>query len=196
MECRRALPAFLLFLFAAAAADASSCTLAGSMVPNCGFDTDDSWWSFSADQVTWVSADCATGPGCLEIDRHDAVSAAEALSSCAPVVPGAEYGFGGSFRLESGAITQTCGVGLWLHSDAGCLTFLTPWFATFAITPAWREQVAGATMPGDAHSVILRLVCYSESEFVMRIDDALVVAAVFVDGFESEDSTRWSATVP
>lgn len=197
MKIRRALPAFLLLLFAAAAAEAGSCTQAGSVVPNCGFDTDDSWWSVSADLVTWVGSDCATGPGCLEIDRHDGLGVAEALSSCAPVDPGAEYAFGGSFRLESGAISQTCYANLWLHSDADCLTFQTSQLVAFAISPVWRAQVAGATMAGDTHSVMLRLVCYSEtSEFVMRIDDALVVAAVFVDGFESEDTQRWSAAVP
>jgi hypothetical protein len=43
----------------------------------------------------------------------------------------------------------------------------------------------------------LRLTCSSEgSDFVARVDDGLVLPAVFVDGFRTGNLSRWSSSAP
>ena len=187
----------VLLSLVAVPAVARPCDTAGSLVPNCGFDSGPEGWSFSGDPATWVTGDCATAPGCMRLDRPTAPTAVEAISDCFDVDPSTEYAYGGSFRLESGVVSQICSVDFWLYTDAGCNTFLDFEFAPFAISSLWREQVAGVVTTAATQSAKLRLACFSEAtDFVVRVDDGLALPALFVDGFASGNLTRWSASVP
>ena len=188
--------AVLLSLVALPAA-ARPCDTAGSLVPNCGFDAGPDGWSFSGEPATWVTDDCATAPGCMSIDRPTVTTAVEAISTCFDVEPSTEYAYGGSFRLESGVVTQVCALDFWLYSDANCESFLDFEFAPFAVSSLWREQVAGVVTTATTQSAKLRLACFSEgSDFVVRVDDGLALPALFVDGFASGNLTRWSSSTP
>ena len=182
---------------ATAPAVARPCDAAGSLVANCGFDAGPENWLLNGEPATWVTDDCATAPGCVRLDRPTVSTSVEAISDCVAVQPSTEYAFGGSFRLESGAVSQGCLVDFWLHSDANCDTFLDFEFAPFSVSSEWRDQIAGVSTTAATQSMRLRLACFSEgSDFVVRVDDGLVLPAVFVDGFRSGDLSRWSSTAP
>lgn len=176
---------------------ARPCDDAGSLVANCGFDAGPENWAFSGDPASWVTDDCATPPGCMRLDRPTLPTAVEAISDCVDIQPSTEYAFGGSFRLESGTVSQICAVDFWLYTDEICEAFLDFEFAPFTVSSEWREQVAGVSTTAATQSMKLRLVCSSEaSDFVVRVDDGLVLPAVFVDGFRTGDLSRWSSSAP
>jgi len=177
-------------------ADARSCNIAGNLVLNCGFDVDSAAWNFTTDLLTWVGNDCSTGPGCLTLERWDFAGAIEAISTCMAVSPSTYRVFGGSFRLDSGAVSSGCFLSLAQFSDGNCVTFLSETLAARPIGATWREQLVGHLISGATQSALLKLACFSDVEFVARIDDFFYLPAVFVDGFDTGNSSAWSFTQP
>jgi hypothetical protein len=177
-------------------AGARSCTVAGNLVPNCGFDVDYVGWNLTTDLPTWVADDCSTGPGCLTLDRWDFNGAIEAITTCMDATPSTYWAFGGSWRLDSGTASSGCFLSLAQYSDGDCTTFLSETIVPRSIGSIWREQLSGLMTSGATQSVKLKLACFSQVEFLVRIDDFFYLPAVFVDGFDAGNTSAWSLSLP
>lgn len=202
MTCTRGggIPAVLLALAltaGAAPAAARNCSITGNPVPNCGFDSDLSGgWYFTGDSSTWVGTDGAFAPGCAEIDRHDGVRVIEAFTDCLPATPATAYAAGGSARRVSGTMENPCNFALIEYTDAGCGAGPSESFGMVSVAAGWTDVALPFTTLATTHSAQLKLVCASDLDFVIRIDDFSLVRALLVDGFESGDTSAWSSVTP
>ena len=190
----------LILPLLASPARARPCDAAGSLVPNCGFDTDTTGWFFIADSVVHATDDCATGPGCVELDRDDGAIFAEAATfDCFPVEPLTGYAYGFSIRLESGTAALGCFATFIPYQNEACTIHIQDdSFILFTPAAQWTEHSGLVTTTADTVAARLEVRCGDfEDDFVMRVDDALVVATtIFVDGFETGDASRWTSSVP
>ncbi len=193
---RALLAAAALLAPAAQPATARSCTIAGNVVPNCGFDVNDDGWFMTTDLATWVGSDCATGPGCMTLERWTFNGSIEAISSCIDVSPSGYWAFGASIRLDNGAASNGCFLSFTQASNDNCSAFLSETFFARPVDATWSEQMAGIATSGATQALQLKLVCSSNVDFLLRIDDFFVMPAVFVDGFESGNRNAWSSTTP
>ena len=179
------------FPFPLAAVD---CNYAGNLIPNCGFDNDQSGWFITADTVTGETSDCTTGPRCVTADRFDLVNSFEAMSACVDVPPSTYFTFGGWLRRVSGTITQGCSLSLYEYTNKICGPGLFPAFFPRTPSGTWAPLRAGHQVGAGTLSVKLRLYCGDEGgDFVVRIDDFFLEEAIFTDGFDEGNMNFWSS---
>ena len=179
-----------------AAVRAGDCGVAGNLVPNCGFDVDLANWTLNGEPALHVAGDGASAPGCAALDRYESLQMIEAVSDCLGVEPLQPYALAMSVRLASGAVPDICFLSLLEYSDASCGAFLFEDFFLVHFDPTWRELRRGRTVGASTQSAYLKLTCSGPSDFVVRIDDGVVVPVVFADGFETFDTSFWSLAVP
>ena len=191
--------AVLLLLAAAGAAPvaARDCSLGGNPVPNCGFDSDlGGGWYFTDDSESWLGTDGAHAPGCVELDRADAVEVMEAFTGCFVVSPATTYGVGGSGRRVSGTIENGCDLTLIEYTDDTCGAGPSAAYHPVTLAAAWTEFVRPVTTLATTHSAQEYLEWGSGADFVVHLDDFFVAPALLVDGFESGDTSAWTSVTP
>jgi hypothetical protein len=181
---------------ATAAAPASACDDPANLVPNCGFDTDPSGWTFIADSTDHVLGDGSSAPGCVELDRHDVTQGFEVFSACLDVDPSTTYKLAIAARVFSGPGPAGCVVSFVEHSSADCNSFVAEPFLPVIFGTSWRRFLWSRTTAATTQSARLRLACNGATDFTARVDDGEVVPAVFADGFEAGTAAAWSLTVP
>jgi hypothetical protein len=194
---RRICTIALSISWVASGAQARPCDVAGSRVPNCGFDSELPPWFFLATTAIWVGHGCATAPGCAQFSRSGAVLFAQALSACAPVDPLQEHLFGFSMRVVSGAPDGDCSYALHLYDDPACVIASGQVQGFFPPTAEWSHVERYFTAPASTMGARLVVQCDDpDNGFLLALDDALLVPVLFRDGFESGDFSAWTLSVP
>lgn len=190
----------LMMAVTSGVASAVDCTQPGNLVPNCGFVTDLSFWFFTADSATWV-LNGASSPGAAVLNRHDGIGAIEAIGACFPVSSSTTYDLGASFLLSSGVVTTSCTLDVWMYTDTTCNSSDSDVSFGFIPNSGWTEVTDTLTPASGINSAVLRMACFSDSEFVLHVDDFLFASGfldpeIFANGFESGNLSAWSLAIP
>ena len=85
---------------------------------------------------------------------------------------------------------------MWEFSDTNCSTFVTGPFLIWPLSATWAEIYFGKVTSAATQSATMRIACFSDVDFVVRIDDAIIFPVAFVDGFETGNTSNWSSAVP
>lgn len=177
-------------------------------VGNPAFDQDLSGWLLDAPSPASIThstedvAGAATSGSALVADLSGLVPAT--LSQCVARGDGETVIFGGAARIASaGAAEPVVFALLEAFSAPDCSGDPLTSVATAPLAGdtggLWRRLSEGALeVPAEAGSLLLSLVVRAEgaSSFEVRFDDVFLELAIFVDGFESGNTSRWTAAQP
>lgn len=170
---------------------------------NCDFTTDISGWVQEIGSNFSHSPDGNVGPGSIEIQSEPgAPDDIAKINQCVGGLTGlSSVDVGASFRIAAGS-PYGCGIEATKYSDDNCTTYMGLQGRYNAVF-AWRWARIGATIELDPSIRGIRIspICFSSvGTFSIRIDDIYlgegVGAIIFNDGFESGDTSVWSAEVP
>ena len=188
----------------------ASVAAAQNLVVNGDFDNDVSGWTeMSSILLSWdPTSDYQDSPesGSALIVNADLWANSGAVQCINGIVAGEAYGLSAWLRAPTGQIGQgTGGVFVWWYVVPDCGGSQTAGPATAYITTSdsWVEVVAPSEQaPPGTQSAIVYLnnakTSSTPGEYRVYYDHVLLTAggAIFSDGFESGDTSAWSATVP
>ncbi len=124
------------------------------------------------------------------------------LSQCLPASPGSGVTFGGAVRLDSPSPSGPLAFAQVEHfARSGCRGRAFAGAATGTVHPdpgaPWQPLPTAAASRPRAVSMLVSFVVdpAGAAGFDVYFDDLYVYLHLFTDGFESEDTTRWSQTV-
>lgn len=153
------------------------CQVAGNLVTNCGFNADITGWTSSIADPACIhnNADGSSAVGNSQCGGQAVgVFVVQLTSTCIDVAPNTTYGFGADFRLVSSGGTVNCFARAEAHTNNTCETGVFP-TDTPGINPtaASYTQASGSMTTGVAQeSVVMRIQCSSDADFVVHLDDA------------------------
>jgi hypothetical protein len=179
------------------------CDHPANLTTNCAFTSGYSGWTLLYGQDFLSSRDGHNASGSLE---GTSVSVgAEELYIFQCITPGftlsGDYQVGSWVKVVSGQ-PSNCTAHALYYSDSAC----TPGFSLGWTIAEIVEFNAGWNWMGNSHpalsgagSVAVQVGCIGPSAFTLRIDDVYYgqgIGPIFIDGFESGDTTAWSVTSP
>jgi hypothetical protein len=179
---------------------------AQNLITNPSFDSDTTgWWNSYLDLLNWISDDgnpAGSGPGCLEIgDALNNNGCTGAIQDNIVVTPNTTYVLSGVARLPSGSLAESASIWVeWYDAGGGFLSDSSIHYVTWTVDGPWTPSSQQVVSPANAVEAWVRpSFCMPGSgteESIARWDDLFFGpqgAEIFVDGFESGDTARWSS---
>lgn len=180
---------------------------ASNLLVNPNFDSSiDGWVSGTPGNLTRLGEDSDLEPSSGTGSFVTNLATPMSLGQCIPVLSGTQVEIGGRVRIESTSATQPAIYGVaQFHSGTACTTPIGAAQPTPAVTGdsagGWEALPATAvTAPLGARSALIGLVVDDNGTLTLQEVwfDSLFArgpAPFYSDGFESGDTSRWSATV-
>ncbi len=178
----------------------------GNLLDNPDFETGIDHWTAGSDaQIFWepgwdYDGDLNSGSMLILQVEGDA-SSAMSLADCVPVEGNTEYILGGGFYVDGSQIgTPHILVTASLYDGSGCTGSNLPSPSTnnFALADQWFMKSTTRVIDAAALSAMLRISVFnfSTDAFEVLADSMFIKKTqIFEDGFESSDTSVWSATV-
>ncbi len=181
---------------------------AQNLLPNPTFDSDVAGWLASAGStVGWDPLDANGNPlsGSALVTNIDAdPNDSEGAFRCIEGLTGeTAYQFGADILIPGGQIeTGNAYILVQWYGGAGCSGFLNLTESPIVLTTTpdeWFAVSKVATSPTGTQSGRLRLSVWkieAGGSLAAQFDNVWMEAVLFVDGFETGDTSRWSSTMP
>jgi hypothetical protein len=183
-----------------AAGLAASARAQTNMARNPGFDTGPLPWSWTG-VAAWVAAGGRTSPGAISCTDPSGCQLGQCVDLSALVHP---QTFDYQIALSHGGDTTSLALFAIVYPNPTCSGFgQTVGFTEFFFPPqAWTD--IGATFDSLADTLSVQIIFAPGAAFQGPPADALLDDAsleadfgpIFLDGFESGDTSEWSASVP
>jgi len=180
-----------------------ACSDPANRTLNCDFALDISGWVPEIGSNFSHSPDGNVGLGSIEVQSApDTTDEIAKINQCVGGLAGlSSIDFGASFRIAAGS-PYGCGIEAYRYSDDNCTTFMGGgghYQAVFA--SRWTRIGGTVELDPSIRGIRISPICFSSlGTFSIHIDDIYlgegVGAIIFNDGFESGDTTVWSAEVP
>ena len=186
----------------------SGMATAQTLVVNGDFDTNVAGWTELSIPLSWDgSSDWQGNPAsgsALILNNAAFADNSGAIQCVDGIVAGEVYSLSAWLRVPSGQTgTGAARVFIWYYSEPGCAGTWVGESSTpvMAASDVWIGLSSGDTVaPATAQSVKVYLnnFKYTETGIYQASYDhvAFTLIGVFADGFESGDTTEWSASVP
>ncbi len=184
---------------------------AENLLANGHFDCDLGGWVTSTTAGATVVHDPAdaddspeSGSALGEVASAGAIPERAGVTQCVQIPAGTGFELASRYRVTTGAGNQVAvNLACAFHGAAGCgggtIATLSTAQTVIGTTPAWQELALTGTAPGGSASAQCSLFFDAASgvTFEGRLDRAVLSGAgvIFADGFESGDTSAWSATV-
>ena len=181
----------------------AQCPDPDNLIQNCGFETDTQGWDLLyGDSLTSSTADSRSGIASGEIDAAFNPSGQAYwfwMEQFGIVIPGNEPFLLGAYLKWASGPEGVCSLH-WYFFD-GCPGMPLGSGSSsnvFPNTTTWTLASAQATTSADTQCMSVAVSCTEwTGDFTVRADDVYVFPiGIFFDGFESGDTSAWSATVP
>ncbi len=179
----------------------------GNLLDNPNFDNDTDHWIAESDaQIFWEpdwDYDGDPNSGSMLVIQVDGdADAAMSLADCLPVEGNKEYMLGGGFFVDGSQTgTPHVMVSATLYDGTNCTgSYLTsPSTNNVALVDQWFMKSTTQVIHPAAVSTMLRISVFnSTTDAFEALADSMFLkrTQIFEDGFESSDTSFWSATVP
>lgn len=180
----------------------AQCPDPNNVVVNCGFESDLSNWIPRSGVYSITTSDSRSGAACVEVDSFYNPTYEtyqfQLEQNGIPISGDTTYTLGGYFKRVSGDLTNSCRIA-WVEYEVCPMTNFVGGTPTGWISPnstGWTLASKVFTTHPDAACGRLLLECLDAPvDFIARVDDVYLIATlIFVDGFESDDTSAWSGT--
>jgi hypothetical protein len=180
-----------------------------AQLSNVSFDSDIAGWHLvGRGSLQHEGSDGhLTANGALRATGGNAGNRTQSVAGqCLTATPSSSLDVALSFKVETGA-PEACRLALFGSSSANCRGLALEHEASIAApttAAGWQRATGTFTTAAGTNSLEVRLHCYNgaadQSGLTVLFDDVSVAAgdgnAIFSDGFETGDTSRWSETVP
>ena len=183
----------------------SSAAHGQNLLANPSFTSDFSGWVNFVGDAVWDPLDANGSPssGSALLTHDDTSTSTQVLVQCLPVAANSTFNLSGRSYVPSGqGVSGWAMVRVLWFSDDSCVDFLdTAGTNVSGLVDTWSNLWSDVLQsPTGTRSVRVTLSLGGPlgpgNEFSAHFDDIFFYEVLFIDGFESGDTTFWSATSP
>ena len=177
-------------------------TISGNRISPCGFESlaEVAAWFTDGGTLAYAAGLGETGDGALgTAEDFGTLWAFQSKSPCFEAAPGQEFALGYWVKHLSGAVPDRCSAGWQQYSDLACSAPSGGASGLDEFFPGanYIEVTGSHLVQAGTQAMSLVINCRGTTgPFEVLVDNGYARPTIFTDGFETGDTTAWSAQAP